>query len=73
MELSVRSGGHDYVCSSLRNDSINFDMREINDVELIKEWDLPKKVRSTQIVRKRFSSAIFEDDQPHNNSLEKCL
>ena len=42
--MSIRSGGHDYVCASLKNDSLHLDLREINVINLLKESDVPKQV-----------------------------
>ena len=48
MELSVRSGGHDYVCDNLKNGSLHLDMRDLDDVELYKNPKMiPKKARNT--------------------------
>ena len=43
MEISVRSGGHDYICASLKNDSLHFDLRKINVIELLPEEEVPEK------------------------------
>ena len=35
--ISVRSGGHSYTCGSLKPDSLHFDLRLLNEKELIEE------------------------------------
>ena len=43
-QMSIRSGGHDYICASLKNDSLHLDLREINVIDLLQESDVPKLV-----------------------------
>ena len=43
-QISVRSGGHDYICASLKNDSLHLDLRKINVIELMPEEEVPEKV-----------------------------
>ena len=35
MDLSVRSGGHSYTCTNIRQGGVHFDMRKMNRVELV--------------------------------------
>ena len=35
MPISVRSGGHSYACMSIKQDSLHFDLRRMNKVELL--------------------------------------
>ncbi len=35
LPVSVRSGGHSYTCMSIRHDSLHFDLRRLNKVELL--------------------------------------
>ena len=38
LTISVRSGGHSYICSSIKHNSLHFDMRSLNKVELLPEY-----------------------------------
>ena len=38
LPVSVRSGGHSYVCSSIKHDSLHFDLRRLNKVELMPQY-----------------------------------
>ncbi len=49
-QISVRSGGHDSICANLKNNSIHFDLRLLNRVQLADRSKLPYKVRSNQFV-----------------------
>ena len=42
--MSIRSGGHDYICASLKNDSLHLDLREINVIDLLQKSDVPRQV-----------------------------
>jgi FAD/FMN-containing dehydrogenase len=37
--VSVRSGGHSYVCASIKQDSLHFDMRRMDKVEMLPQKD----------------------------------
>ena len=39
--VSVRSGGHSYTCTSLKEGSLHIDMRSMNKVELVNDRDSP--------------------------------
>jgi len=36
LPLSVRSGGHSYICTSLKHEGLHLDLRELNHVELVR-------------------------------------
>jgi FAD/FMN-containing dehydrogenase len=38
MEISVRSGGHDFLCNSIKNTGIHVDMRRMNKVKLLSPY-----------------------------------
>ena len=42
--MSIRSGGHDYICASLKNDSLHLDLRKINVIDLWPESEVPQQV-----------------------------
>jgi hypothetical protein len=43
-QISIRSGGHDYICANLKNDSFHFDMRKMNKIEMVSQNIIPDKV-----------------------------
>ncbi len=49
MQISVRSGGHDYVCANLKNNSIHFDLRLLNKVQFVDQTGLPKEVLMNKV------------------------
>ena len=51
MQMSVRSGGHDYICASLKNDSLHLDLREINGIDLWPESEVPRQYAQEPGVR----------------------
>ena len=44
LQMSIRSGGHDYICASLKNDSLHLDLRLINVIDLLPQSEVPDKV-----------------------------
>ena len=53
LQMSIRSGGHDYICASLKNDSLHLDLRLINVIDLLPQSEVPEKVshcRSTKML-----------------------
>ena len=41
LQVSVRGGGHSYTCNSVKNNSMQIDMRQINNIELRSESTIP--------------------------------
>ena len=49
LQMSIRSGGHDYICASLKNDSLHLDLRKINVIDLLPESEVPDKVSRSEL------------------------
>ena len=47
MHVSVRGGGHSYTCNSVKNNSLQLDMRRINTVELAEDPASPTGLAAT--------------------------
>merc|ERR1712110_11103 len=41
MPISVRSGGHSYTCTNIKQDSVHIDMREMDSIELTQDSSSP--------------------------------
>ncbi len=54
LPVSVRSGGHSYTCMSIRHDSLHFDMRRLNKVQL-----LPREYGEVSYLK------LFRQHEPH--------
>ena len=57
LELSVRSGGHSYTCTSLKHGGLHLDLRSLDRVELVRSrrssTGIAAKAAVTSVARSR--------------------